>query len=359
MNNNIKKFIKNQLNNQIKEYDFSINNIEKIIKYFDMYKNMILLFIIYNNNLYIFFKDGDSRKNIIINIVKKYFEDKKNKNNLKNTLFPFFISDAYFYYNNEIPFLIESKPINKKGILIPPTSFYKIKIGENLNDISYNQFIDILDEKKCFNYDKKKPIIFFKGANTGSDKHNIRMKLKDIVEENNDKRYMISIADKFIPMYEFCQYKYLLNLPGHQPWSYRLMKILTMGSLIIDIKVRQSYNDGRTFNEKWIMIYEEYFKKDIDFIQIDYDWILDRTRNNQVYEIYKKINEIYEYYQKNENQFKKIVNSCKKKADILNMNTFNSTYDLILDGITDELYKKNKDEDINTFLEKIINNYII
>jgi hypothetical protein len=135
------------------------------------------------------------------------------------------------------------------------------------------------------------------------------------------------------------------------------MKILTMNSLIIDVKVRQSYNNGRTFNEKWIMIYEEYFKKDIDFIQIDYDWILDKTRNNQVYEIYKKINEIYDYYEKNNNKFKKIVNSCKKKGNILNMETFNLTYDMIFDNLRTKLYKINKEKDINTFLEKMINNY--
>ncbi len=275
---------------------------------------------------------------------------------MKNAIFPFFISDAYFYYSNDIPFLIEAKPINKKGILIPPTSFYKIKIGENVSNISYNQFIDILDEKKCFEFSKKKPIIFFKGANTGADKHNMRMKLKNIVDENHDKRYNISIADKFIPMYEFCQYKYLLNLPGHQPWSYRLMKILTMGSLIIDVKIRQSYDDGRTFNEKWIMIYEGFFKKDDDFIEIDYDWIMDRTKNTEVYDVYNKVNEIYEFYQKNDEKFKKIVNNCKKKGDILDMKIFNSTYDMILDSITKELYRKNKEEDIDNFIKNLIEN---
>jgi hypothetical protein len=189
MNSKIKNFIKKQLKYQIEEYDFSINNIEKMTKYFDIYKTMILIFIIYNNNLYIFFKNGDSRKNVIIDIVKKYYDKNKKNKNLKNTFIPFFICDAYFYYNNDIPFLIEAKPINKKGILIPPTSFYKIKIGENLDNISYNQFIDILEEKKCSDILLKKPLIFFKGANTGSDKHNIRMKLKNIVEKNHDKKY--------------------------------------------------------------------------------------------------------------------------------------------------------------------------
>ena len=353
------KFIKKQLEKQIKECDFSINNIEKIIKYCEKFEKMILLFIVYNSNLYILFEEGDNRKKIIINIVKEYFYNKKRENKLTNTFLPFYICDSYFYHNNNIPIIIEAKPINKKGILIPPTPLYNIMIEQNEDFINYNQFINILNKKDCFNYINKKSIIYFKGANTGSDKYNIRSKLKEISKEYNDKKYKIIIDEKFIPMYKFCHYKYLLNLPGHQPWSYRLMNILKMGSLIIDIKVRQSYDNGKTFNEKWVMLYDNFFIKNKDFIEIYYDWIENKTQNTSVYNIYNKINKIFNYYEKNEDKFKKIVTSCKNKAELLNINTFNLSYHIILDRFTFEFNKKNNNKQINDFLIKIMDKYKI
>lgn len=350
--NKLKLFVKKQLKTQINDFDFSISNLNKILNYINIFKGMLLLFIIYDNKMYIINNEGDSRKKIIIDIVIKYF--KKNKNTIKNTILPFFVSDSYFYHDNNIPMFIEAKPFNKKGILIPDTSFYKVKIGQNKNFITYNNFKNNLLKIKCSNYKDKKPIIYFKGANTGADKHNIRMKLKEIVDEKNDKNYLISISEKFVPMYEYCKYKYLLNLPGHQPWSNRLMKISTMKSLIIDINVRQSYN-GKEFNEKWIMIYEQFFKKNKDFIQIDYDWIEGKTKNTNVYNLYNQINEIYNFYEKNEKKFKKIVDSCYEKAELITIDFMNETYDLLFDSFIKKLYSTNKKKDIDIMLQKFIN----
>ena len=49
-------------------------------------------------------------------------------------------------------------------------------------------------------------------------------------------------------MYKFCHYKYLLNLPGHQPWSYRLMNILKMGSMVNTLEKGESNYKG---DELW------------------------------------------------------------------------------------------------------------
>lgn len=222
----------------------------------------MILFIIYKNKkIYIIFPKGDNRKQIIIKNVKRNILEiyKKTNGYLPNFFLPFYVSDTYFYQNNDIPFFVEAKPRNKKGILYPDQNYYFINI--NNNNISYDKFKKLLKNKKCNDINTKKNIIYFSGANTGSDKHNIRMKLKNIIDEKNDKKYNIYIASQYVPMYDFCKYKYLLNLPGHQPWSYRMTKILLMNSLIFDITVKQTYiidKNKESKNEKWVQIYNDF-----------------------------------------------------------------------------------------------------
>ena len=103
------------------------------------------------------------------------------------------------------------------------------------------------------------------------------MKLKGISEK--DSNYEIYVDDSYFPLYHFCEYKYLLNLPGHQPWSYRLTKILPMGSLVVDVNVLQHYSEFKdqlesNTNQKRIFhnpriggLIPVYYR---DHIQIDY-----------------------------------------------------------------------------------------
>jgi hypothetical protein len=339
----IKKYINKEIKKNIDEYDLSIDNIKKIFNY--KMDKIIIIFIIYNNEIYIINKNGDSRKNIIIENIKKYYKNKKIR---KNIIIPFFISDSYFYFDNNIPFFIESKPQNKKGILIPTTSLYHIKMNKYIN---YNKFSEILDKKEC---NKKIKKIYFRGANTGYDKYNIRKKLKDIVKEKNNKKYNIIIGEKHIPMYIFCKYKYLLNLPGNQPWSYRLMNLLQMNSLIINVNVLQSYNKGENYNDKWINFFDNYFNDCM--ININYKWIENITSNNDVINLYNKINKIYNYYEKNEKEYNIIINKLNKKKDELNMKNINYAFNNTIYYFIKKIYKINKKEIIDKLLLQIINN---
>jgi len=277
---------------------------------------------------------------------------------------PFYVSDSHFFINNDIPFFIEAKPTNTKGILYPDKDYYYINVENKF--INYDEFKKLIENNNCDNINIKKNKIYFSGANTGSkedNKWNIRMKLKEITE--NDKNYEIHIEDKFIPMYKFCNYKYLLNLPGHQPWSYRMTKILLMDSLIFDVVVLQRYLDKNNKidkNKKWIQFFSNYFKPGKDYIEIKYEWTENLTKNDEVYDkIYEKINKLFNYYQNNIDEYKKITNSSKKKAYSLNLDIFDKTYEYLILSFIEKIYKNNSNKDVKKFIKKMkdISNRII
>ena len=339
--NKLYHFIKKQTHQQVSEYDLSYENITQLFHssfYKDYLSDMIIIFIVKNNELYILFPEGDTRKKKIIYIVKQILQKMYNKlNYIPDMFIPFYVSDTYFYYQENIPFFVESKPKNKKGILYPDNSYYYIQIDKK--EYNYDDFLHILDKKKCINQKTKTPILFFSGANTGSDKHNIRMKLKQISQNNH--HYKIFVGEKYFPIYHFCKYKYLLNLPGHQPWSYRLTKILAMRSLVIDVNILQKYSE-KNINEQWIQCFVDFFKKNKDYIQIDYVWTERETSNENVYDIYNKINKIYNYYELHNKQYKKIVNSAVNKSKMIDMEVCNDTYIYNILYFNQKINEKNK-----------------
>jgi hypothetical protein len=359
-NKDLNDYITNQCNKDINEYIIDLDNILNNIKRYIVYKNCLLFIIYKNKKIYtIFSEGGDTRKIKLIDIVKKNIEIlEKNNKSLPNFFIPIYVSDTHFYLNNDIPFFVEAKPRNKKGILYPDQNYYSIKI-EN-NNITYDEFKKILKNEKCEDMNKKEDIIYFSGANTGSDKHNIRMKLKNIVDEKNNKNYDIHIATQYVPMYDFCRYKYLLNLPGHQPWSYRMTKILLMDSLIFDVTIMQTYimeKDNKTYedkNDKWIQIYNDFFVAKEDYVEIIYDWTESVTSDLEVIKIYDKINELHKYYDNNKDEYLKITKSSTEKANLFNNDIFDKTYQYLILSFIKKQYEKNNSKELDKFLDELI-----
>ncbi len=362
-NDEIYNYIKKQTIQQIKDYDMKVETTQRIfekIKIKKYFKGMLLYFIVKDNQIYTLFEDvkgGDNRKKVIVKFVLSILKKQilKNKNNNINLFIPFYISDTHFYHDNDIPFFVESKPRNKKGITYPDSNNLEMKLEDKT--INYDEFMKIIYEKKCQNEDKKKPLIFFSGANTGADKHNVRMTLKNISEK--DKNYEIFVNETYFPLYHFCEYKYLLNLPGHQPWSYRLTKILPMGSLVIDVNVLQQYSDIKEYNEQWIQCYVDFFKKDEDYIQIDYPWIENRTSDDYVYKLYYQINQVYKYYEENGDEYKKIVKNAERKSNMMNMKVFEDTMMYLIYKFNEEMIKVNGEEKFNENIDYFLNHSMI
>ena len=352
-------FIKSESNKSINEYNLSLIDLYKKYKKLYKFQNMYLFIIYKDNKIYTIFNTGDNRKKIIIENVKKSIINLKKKfKKLPNLFIPFYVSDTHFYHDNDFPFFVEAKPKNKKGILYPDQNYYNINIDDK--NINYDQFKNILIENNCSNIKNKIPIIYFSGANTGADKHNIRMKMKELKTDFKDKKYKIHIKEKYVPMYHFCKYKYLLNLPGNQPWSYRMTKILLMNSLIFNVSVLQRYiyeKNGIKIidkNDKWIQFYSEYFKSGKDYINIDYEWTEGLTSDKNVINIYKEINKLFNFFEKNTDEYIKITNNANKKANSLNIDIFDKTFEYLILQFNKKIYEQNSILIINNFLDKII-----
>lgn len=352
--NKLDTYIENQCNKFINEYsdaDFILDTCyKKLIKYNKSIMGMFLFIIHKNNNINIVFGDGDNRKKQIIEIIIRNINlIKQNIGDLPDFYLPFYVSDTYFFLDNDFPFFVEAKPNNKKGILYPDKDYYYIKLEKEF--LNYDEFKKRIYDNGCSNLNGRKDIIYFSGANTGSDKHNIRMKLKEITEK--DKRYEIHIADQFIPMYKFCNYKYLLNLPGYQPWSYRMTKILLMNSLIFDVVVLQRYANSK--NNKWIQFFSNYFVSGKDYIEIEYEWTEHVTKDTEVYDkIYKKINKLFDYYQNNPSKYLSIIKSASEKANKLNMDSCNQAIQQLILLFIKKIYKNNSKKEVSIFLDNLI-----
>jgi hypothetical protein len=161
-------------------------------------------------------------------------------------------------------------------------------------------------------------------------------------------------------MYYFCKYKYLLNLPGNQPWSYRMTKILLMNSLIFDVTIMQTYiieENNKTYeekNEKWVQIYSDYFIPNEDYIEVIYDWTESVTSDLEVIKIYDKINELYKYYENNKDEYIKIAKSAKRKANLFNNDICDKTYHYLILYFINKIYEKNNNKKIDIFLDELI-----
>ncbi len=343
-----------QSNNSILDYDLSISNIHHILDYPKNTPNLFLIIIVYNNKLYTLYPHIDNRKKIITSVVMNLLKKLLLKySSLPNMFLPFYVSDTHFYKKNDLPFFVEARPKNEKGILYPDQNFYNIFLDNKF--ISYDEFKIILKNKKC-NSISKKNIIYFRGANTGSDKHNMRMKLKNIVKEKNNKFIQIHIKEEYLPMYEFCKYKYLLNLAGHQPWSYRFSKILPMNSLVFHINVLQSYNNGKSFNKKWIQCFDEIFKPNKDYVEINYKWIENKTSDQNIIQVYNELVSLYHFYEKNTLLYNKIIQSASKKTNLITNQLCDDIFTYLILFFTKNFYLKNSSSSINSFIESTLKN---
>jgi hypothetical protein len=359
MSNNLDDYIVKQSNKFINEYsdaDFILDTCyKKLLKYNSGISHMFLFIVHKNNNINIVFNEGDTRKIQIIDVMTKNINLIKQKlGDLPDFFLPFYVSDTYFYFDNDFPVFVEAKPTNKKGIIYPDKDYYKVNIEKEF--LNYDEFKKRIYDNGCSNLNERKEIIFFTGANTGSDKHNIRATLKEITKK--DKKYEIHIAEQFIPMYKFCNYKYLLNLPGHQPWSYRMTKILLMNSLIFDVVVLQRYikkDNTISKNTKWIQFFSNYFVNGKDYIEIEYEWTEHVTKDSEIYDkIYKKINKLFDYYQNNPSKYLSIVKSASEKANKINMNLIDKAIQHLILLFIKKIYKNNSKKDVSNFLDNLI-----
>ena len=304
----VKKYKNNKNNNDLFNNTFN----KKLLR-------SLLGIIIYNHNekLNIKFRydknnknDNDTRIIVYKNGYKKWFDYAiKNNHKLKTGIFYLYISDVYYYENDRLPFGIMAKPENKGGLLIPENTLFS-NIVEN-KEYNHEQLSKLFEEKCNKNFDERIPTAFFKGANTGADKWNLRKYLEDTF--NNVDGFNIKLTGKKIPNYEYCNYSILLNLPGHQPWSYRFREVMLSCSLAVDIAVSVSYDGGKTWNKPWIHFWSCLFENNIHYIRIDTKFIEnDKVFNdNEKEKLVINLNNLISDFKINKKKYEKIaLNGC-------------------------------------------------
>jgi hypothetical protein len=190
-------------------------------------------------------------------------------------LLPLFISDVYAYDFPELPFLVLAKPANRPGILVPD-----------------NTFVDHFEESWGTTRDRclqqpptdKKNVLYFCGANSDAQRQNIRQHLHDL-PSTPTLPLQVSFTQR-THVSAFAQYRYLLNLPGNQPWSYRLKYLFLAQSAVIHVDVWQRYTDSATANGSWGSFFDILFEKNVEYINLPFQWMEHHDAFNQ-YELKK------------------------------------------------------------------------
>ena len=261
--------------------------------------NKHIKIIIKNNNII----NKNIPKNDIQNRIQKIYKlieltiKFSNKHKLKkiNGIFFFRIADGYTYDIN-YPVFNYSKPKNKKGFLFPDFNFLdfkkKLKIFKN----------------NCNS--KKNNKIYFRGTNTDKTAK-LRYKLSKLNEP-----FDIKIVTKFVPFYNLCKYKYVLDLPGRKPWSVRLIELYMSKSLPIRILFYYS-----KWNEDiWVQFYNRMFIEWKNYIPLKYDLNYNKEINNNIINhIKKQCLEIYNFFNNNK-LYNKIIKQNYKIINSLTMN---------------------------------------
>jgi hypothetical protein len=297
------------------------------------YKLFILKIIIKNGKIYSHNtqeKETD-RKKIILDLLTQTsnYLNKKNKH-LPDTTLYIFTGDTYTYKYQDMPFFVLAKPKNRKGILFPDNTFLCHPLISECDNWDY---IKEIVQQKCEKTSKINEI-YFRGANTGLNTHNLRYLLSvESTKSNKEIPLHVIVGQGHIPMYEFCKYKYLLNLPGHQPWSFRFKYLFLMRSLIIDIAIKQHYKDAseESQNEKWINFFDDIFIKDIDFVELPYDWYEGKDNNKNYNKLLEDIEKTYNYYEDHNDKYNAMVDNATNKVNIITNNFIYESVSKLID----------------------------
>ena len=197
---------------------------------------------------------------------------------LPECAFVIYVADTYAWEETakDLPWFIMAKPINRPGILIPDDSFVTHGLSGDRQNLSTDKSVDwmwdqMIKKSKSLSFDNDKDELYFKGANTGTFKFSTRDYLS---KYKWDIPITINLGNKHESMFNWSKYIGLLNLPGNQPWSYRLKYLYLLKSPVVNIDVLLRYAEPDTEKpdtdrlERWIQFFDHLFIPNKDYIQV-------------------------------------------------------------------------------------------
>jgi hypothetical protein len=268
---------------------------------------------------------------------------KKNKLEVPDCTFFIFISDRFPFSSNltEYPIFLYAKPIDINMPLFPDNTFECLNLDQKYTGKCYNwDDIKELMNSKCMQNVPINNIIYFKGSPTHpirkdlakfsskiypdyksdklEDKKDSKSdkkedKKEDKLEDKNNKKTIENLPlwikldawKNFEPIYEFCKYTHLLNLPGHYPWSNRFKYLFLTNSYIINVNAKLISLDKKYTNEIFNSFIDILLTKD-DYINIDLNYY--KVSNSDY--VPKEL--IIECYKKNKMEFNKLIKQLTK-----------------------------------------------
>jgi hypothetical protein len=324
----IKVKITEQIKNNLKDYRFTDDTFAKLKKTLDheRFKHTTVCAKIHNGKLEIIYdspKKEKKRKHEMLQLIRNSISYYQKKNiTFPDVLFYLYVSDTYAYQYQDLPLFIMAKPLNKTGILMPDNTFFCHDINQRCYD-----WTSVKDECKKTEHDKEN-VLFFAGANTDAGRQNIRSGLYKLEVDGTTKMPLkILLKQPKISLCEFKKFKYLLNLPGNQPWSYRFKYLFLMKSLVINVNVLQLYDEKNGWNHQWVNFFDVIFEKDVDYINIDYYW----KENDEVFnqksfnDLITKLESTYEQYDKNDDAYKMMAQSGYDKVNMITDDLINES----------------------------------
>lgn len=242
---------------------------------------------------------------------------------LPPTQFFVYVSDSYCYQCPDLPIFVFAKPLNRNGILFPDNTF---KCSASWDTFKSNANAAKQDKRS----QAKTPVLFFRGAKTGPA-FSVRVKNGQMIEDHkwntrqylqavyeHDNRAQISTGRKKQNMLDWIQYKYLLNLPGGQPWSYRFKYLLAMGSIVIDVVVHQQYgSDSQMYNERWNNFFDGFMKANIHFVEMPIRWIEgNQSFNDREHDLLAaRLIKVFDYYEGHPQEYAEMQSNAEQRIE--------------------------------------------
>lgn len=312
----------------------------------------------YNMDFTVIFNENSEKTStilrgpVILNMINRSLDYMKTKNKYASDCIMYIMyGDTYLVDQQHLPMFTIAKPDNMNGILLPDNTFMSHPPDTQKNQYDWDTTKQLAKDY-CTSITSalsivktQENVLYFKGVDTTKHNHNIRMIMaeqQDDLNENDTKlplKVELITLNSFTPVWELCKYKYLLNLPGKQPWSFRKKFLLMLPSLVIDVVVK-SYNNNKNNNDcpgEWINFFDQLFVPGIDYAKVSVNW--NNLHNLQEKPLEKKdsvqmikdIKSIYQKYESDPVLYTNTVKSANNKIQLLNNSLiYKSIYSLIV-----------------------------
>lgn len=284
-----------------------------------------------------FLKKRDNRVDYIKNLLLGTIAwCRKNKLIVPNTTIYIYISDRAPFYSNttNLPIFCMAAPKSFGLPLFPDNSFNCMTFDEKYSTKCYDwDATKKLVVSRCSKIPPKQNIIYFKGVSTTRRHNRIREDLEDFSKDKDFINVSLDAWTNYEPLYKWCKYLFLLNLPGLRPWSNRLRNLFLMKSIVINVNVNTIYD---TYEDKDIISFQDYvLTKGVDYINIDVSYyvkkydpkFVEKNKKEKV-KMLAKIENVYKNYAKN-----------KSKYDAMVENSYNKITTLSNERIYDYIYR--------------------